>query len=108
MAPALDFGLVPVFWKRSKYSAASFLAAVRSLVNFSRTNGSRGIAASKRHALARASRTLWQNTNSRSRQPNMVRPSIRADACRMGAFIVFAIHQTPTGRERLRRAFPRG
>jgi hypothetical protein len=27
------------FGKRSKYSAASFLAAVRSLVNFSRTNG---------------------------------------------------------------------
>src|SRR6266404_6872690 len=32
----------------SKYSAASFLAAVRSLVNFSRMNGSRGMALLKR------------------------------------------------------------
>jgi hypothetical protein len=33
-APALDFGLVPLFGKRWKYSAANFLAAVRSRVNF--------------------------------------------------------------------------
>src|SRR6266436_796094 len=35
------------FGKRWKYSAASFLAAVRSWVNFSRTNGSWGIAPSR-------------------------------------------------------------
>jgi len=42
MAPALDFVWYCPFGKRWKYSAASFLAAVRSFVNFSRTNGSLG------------------------------------------------------------------
>jgi hypothetical protein len=42
MAPALDLGLVPLL--REALKAASFLAAVRSLVNFSRINGSVGMA----------------------------------------------------------------
>jgi hypothetical protein len=43
LAPALDLGLVPLFWEALEILRGQLLAAVRSLVNFSRMKGSRGI-----------------------------------------------------------------
>jgi hypothetical protein len=42
LAPALDLGLVALFRKSWKYSAASFFGGLSSLVNFPRTKGSLG------------------------------------------------------------------
>ena len=42
LAPALDLGLVPLFWEALEILRGQLLAAVRSLVNFSRMKGSRG------------------------------------------------------------------
>jgi hypothetical protein len=53
--PALDLGLVLLFRKALKIFHGQLLAAVGSLVNFSRTNGSLGIAPSKRKAVTNAS-----------------------------------------------------
>jgi hypothetical protein len=48
MAPALNVGEVAAFREPSEVFRGSFLAVMRSLVNFLRMNGSRGMALLKR------------------------------------------------------------